>query len=90
MKTKEKILLLYPGEFYSWNWGRFIRLKPHMVYIYSYLKQYFDVRVIDLENEFSRPETENELPAFKEKALKRIRGIEADIVAISCWSSLNY
>lgn len=90
MKTRERILLLYPGEFHSRNWGRFIRLKPHMVYIYSYLKQYFDVRVIDLENEFSRPETEDELTAFKEKALKRIRGIEADIVAISCWSSLNY
>lgn len=90
MKTKEKILLLYPGEFYSQNWGRFIRLKPHMVYIYSYLKQYFDVSVIDLENEFSRIKTKDELSAFKEKALKRIGGIEADIVAISCWSSLNY
>lgn len=90
MENKQQLVLLYPGEFYSFSWGRFIQLKPHMVYIYSYLKQFFEVTVIDLENEFSRPETENELPLFKEKVRKRLDGIEADIVAISCWSSLNY
>ncbi|MBT3224983.1 MAG: radical SAM protein [Deltaproteobacteria bacterium] len=90
MRTKEKLLLLYPGEFYAGNWGRTLRLKPHMVYIYSYLKQFFDVSVIDLENEFSRPESEDELSIFKQNALKRLSGIDADIVAISCWSSLNY
>jgi len=90
MKRKEKILLLYPGEFYSQGWGRFIRLKPHMVYIYSYLKQFFDVIVVDLENEFSRPETPEELSAFKANSLERILGFEVDMVAISCWSSLNY
>lgn len=90
MKGKEKILLLYPGEFYAKGWGRFIQLKPHMVYIYTYLKQHFDVIVVDLENEFSRPETTGELTAFKANSLKRILGIQADVVAISCWSSLNY
>lgn len=90
MKRKEKILLLYPGEFYSQGWGRFIRLKPHMVYIYSYLKHFFDVIVVDLENEFSRPETPEELSAFKANSLERILGFEVDMVAISCWSSLNY
>ena len=82
MRTKEKLLLLYPGEFYAGNWGRTLRLKPHMVYIYSYLKQFFDVSVIDLENEFSRPESEDELSIFKQNALKRLSGIDADIVAI--------
>jgi len=90
MKRKKELLLLYPGEFYSRNWGRMIRLKPHMVYMYSFLKQYFNVTVIDLENEFSKPQTDDELLIFKKNALKRIRGTEADIVAISCWSSLNY
>jgi len=90
MKRKEKILLLYPGEFYSKGWGRFIHLKPHMVYIYTYLKQFFDVIVVDLENEFSRPETSEELSAFKTNGLKRILGLEVDLVALSCWSSLNY
>ncbi|MCG6910167.1 MAG: cobalamin-dependent protein [Deltaproteobacteria bacterium] len=90
MKRKEKILLLYPGEFHSQGWGRFICLKPHMVYIYSYLQRFFDVTVLDLENEFSRPQTPEELAVFKTKSLKRIQGIDADMVAISCWSSLNY
>lgn len=87
---KKKLLLLYPGEFYSMNWGRFIELKPHMVYIYSFLKDFFDVTVIDLENEFSRPKTDSELAQFKRMALKKILSIETDYVAISCWSSLNY
>ena len=87
---KKKLLLLYPGEFYSINWGRFIELKPHMVYVYSFLKDFFDVTVIDLENEFSRPKTDKERRLFKKNALKRILSIDADYVAISCWSSLNY
>ncbi|TET84985.1 MAG: radical SAM protein [Desulfobacteraceae bacterium] len=87
---KEKLLLLYPGELYSMNWGRFIELKPHMVYIYSFLKDFFDVTVIDLENEFSRPKTDKERILFKKNALKRILSIDVDYVAISCWSSLNY
>ena len=87
---KEKLLLLYPGEFYSMNWGRFIQLKPHMVYVYSFLKDFFDVTVIDLENEFSRPTINKERMLFKKNALKRILSIDADYVAISCWSSLNY
>ncbi|MCK4789505.1 MAG: cobalamin-dependent protein, partial [Desulfobacteraceae bacterium] len=76
--------------FYSMNWGRFIKLKPHMVYVYSFLKEFFDVTVIDLENEFSRPETDNELDQFKKKALQRILSVDTDYLAISCWSSLNY
>jgi len=84
------LLLLYPGEFYSMNWGRFIELKPHMVYVYSFLKDFFDVTVIDLENEFSRPKTDKERLLFKKNALKRILSIDADYMAISCWSSLNY
>jgi len=90
MKTKQKILMVYPGDFYSKNWGRFITLKPHMVYIYTYLKEFFDVIVIDLENEFLRPEDEKGLEEFKKKSLKRILSIDTDYIAISCWSSLNY
>lgn len=86
----KKLLLLYPGEFYSMNWGRFIELKPHMVYIYSFLKDFFDVTVIDLENEFSRPKTDKERILFKKNALKRILSVDVEHVAISCWSSLNY
>lgn len=90
MKTKQKILLLYPGDFYSRDWGRFITLKPHMVYIYTFLKEFFDVIVVDLENEFLRPGDEKGLETFKTKSLDRILSIDTDYIAISCWSSLNY
>ena len=82
MKRKEKILLLYPGEFYSKGWGRFIHLKPHMVYIHTYLRQFFDVTVVDLENEFSRPETPEALSAFKVKSLERILGLDLSLIHI--------
>ena len=87
---RKKLLLLYPGEFYAGKWGRLIELKPHMIYVYSFLKDFFDVSVVDLENEFSRPKTESDLAAFKKRALRRVLAIEADYVTISCWSSLNY
>jgi radical SAM superfamily enzyme YgiQ (UPF0313 family) len=61
-----------------------------MVYIYSFLRNFFDVTVIDLENEFSRPKTPMERRVFKKNALKKILSIDTDYVAISCWSSLNY
>ncbi|MCG8637867.1 MAG: cobalamin-dependent protein [Desulfobacterales bacterium] len=87
---KQKLLLLYPGDFYSMQWGRFLALKPHMVYMHSFLKPHFDVTVVDLENEFSRPANEISLSRFKQNALKRILAVEADVLAISCWSSMNY
>ena len=87
---RKKLLLLYPGEFYAGKWGRLIELKPHMIYVYSFLKDFFDVAVVDLENELFRPKTESDLAAFKKRALRRVLAIEADYVAISCWSSLNY
>jgi radical SAM superfamily enzyme YgiQ (UPF0313 family) len=90
MIKKQKILLLYPGDFYSKSWGRFITLKPHMVYIYTYLKEFFDVIVVDLENEFLRPEDDKGLEDFKTKSLKKILSIDTSYIAISCWSSLNY
>ena len=87
---KQTLVLLYPGDFYSMEWGRFLPLKPHMVYIHSYLKSYFDVTVIDLENEFNRPKDDTSLAEFKEKSLKRLLALDTDILSISCWSSLNY
>ncbi len=90
MKQKKRMLLLYPGEFYSPTWGRSIKIKPHMVYVYSFLKKLFNPYVIDLENEFSRPRNNTELKLFKRRALKMILSIATDYVGISCWSSLNY
>ncbi len=87
---RPRVLLLYPGEFHSPTWGRFLELKPHLVYVHSFLKRFLDVRVLDLENEFSRPDGPEALEAFKARALERVLAEDADYLAISCWSSLNY
>ena len=87
--NKKKILLLNPGNFYC-SWGKTIKIKPHLVYIYSILKDYFDIEIIDLENELKIPITEEEIKQFKKNALSIILKHEFDIIAISCYTSVNY
>ena len=58
MYQKQKLLLLYPGSFYSPAWGDINEANTHMVYVYSFLKRYFEVTAIDLEMEFSKPALE--------------------------------
>jgi radical SAM superfamily enzyme YgiQ (UPF0313 family) len=84
------MLLLYPGVLYSPGWGDPRDANTHMVYVYSFLKEYFDVTVIDLEREFGRPRDDRERSRFLERSLERIFSCHAGVVAISCWSSLNY
>jgi len=84
------MLLLYPGVLHSPGWGDPRDANTHLVYVYSFLKQYFDVTVIDLEREFGRPRDDRERSRFLELSLDRIFSCDAGVVAISCWSSLNY
>ncbi|HNX81366.1 MAG TPA: cobalamin-dependent protein [Candidatus Omnitrophota bacterium] len=87
---KKKFLLLYPGAFFSPDWGRQMEIKPHLVYVYTFLQRFFEVIVLDMENEFLRPGNKEALNVLKKKALERVMSIDADYLGISCWSSLNY
>jgi len=90
MKKQTKLLLVYPGDFFSPGWGRHLRLKPHLVYIFSLLKKMYTVTVLDVENEYARPESLADVQGLKAKIAERIESVPADVVALSCWSSLNY
>jgi radical SAM superfamily enzyme YgiQ (UPF0313 family) len=62
-----------------------------MLSLFSFLRHNkINVEVLDLENEIERPKNENGVKEFLEKALELISRFDFDIVAISCWSSLNY
>lgn len=90
MKQQQKLLLIYPGILHSAGWGEAKEENTHLLYVYSFLKQYFDVTVLDLEMEFGRPGDDSQRETFKRSSLSRILSFEAPYVGISCWSSLNY
>jgi radical SAM superfamily enzyme YgiQ (UPF0313 family) len=90
MMQKEKFLLLYPGVLHSIGWGDAREPNTHLVYVYSFLKEHFQVTVLDLEREFGRPLDESQREAFKRSSMKRILSFDGELVGISCWSSMNY
>lgn len=87
---RERMLLVYPGVLHAPGWGSPGDTNTHMVYVYSFLREYFDLAVVDLELEFGRPRDGPERRRFLELSLNRILSHDVDHVAISCWSSLNY
>lgn len=89
MKQK-KLLLLYPGVLHSAGWGDAREQNTHLLYVYAFLRACFDVSVLDLEAEFGRPAGEPQREAFKRASMAKILSLDADVVGISCWSSMNY
>jgi radical SAM superfamily enzyme YgiQ (UPF0313 family) len=86
-----KVLLIYPSQIHAPSWGEKTKVKPHMVSLFLFLRHHkIDVEVLDLENEIERPRNEDEVKKFFKKATELISKLNFDIVAISCWSSLNY
>jgi len=90
MKTR-RLLLLYPGVLFAPSWGSAAEENTHLVYCHAFLRRFFEeVTVLDLEAECGRPRNEQERRRFLDGALGRILSLEPDLVAVSCWSSLNY
>jgi len=88
---KKKVLLLYPGSLFAENCKFCWYLKPYMIYVYTFLKRYFDTKVIDLEIEFfNLLHDKTKHNKFKEVSLNRILSEDFDYLAISCWSSFDY
>lgn len=85
------VLLIYPSQLYAPFWGERTNVKPHMLSLFSFLRHNkINVEVFDLENEIGRPKNEDEVKIFLERASEIISRFNFNIVAISCWSSLNY
>lgn len=89
MKTR-RLLLVYPGILFAPSWGNPAEENTHLVYCHAFLRRFFDVTVLDLEAECGRPGTEEQRKRFLDRGLERVLSAEPDIVAVSCWSSLNY
>jgi radical SAM superfamily enzyme YgiQ (UPF0313 family) len=88
---KSKVLIIYPSQLYAPGWGRVNPVKPHLLSLFSFLlSRRIPVRVLDLECELGRPQNPSQLRQFEIKAEKIVAGIDFDLAAISCYTSLNY
>ncbi len=90
MTQNRKILLLFPSIFYFPQELEKVEVKSQLLYLYSYLKQYFDVKMVDLETEIGRPNSRVTVRRFREKTKAFLSQLDFDIVGISCWTSLSY
>lgn len=87
--SRARLLLLYPGIFHG-KWGRRVTVKPHLVYLYTALEEFFDVRILDLEREFGAPADARAVRRFQAKALARIGEEDFEVLAVSCYTSASY
>ena len=91
MKKIKNILLIYPSQWYSHEWGQYLCIKPQLLNIFSYLKHKgYNVDVLDLELEIGRPKNQEDVEFFLKKSEKLIAKYEFNIIGISCYTSLSY
>jgi|GEM_PF-3731043 len=90
---RKKVLLIYPSQFYCPDQFTFpMIIKTQLVKLYSHLvKLNCDVQILDFELEFGRPIDAQEINNFILKVYARLESLgSADIIGISCYTSLNY
>jgi len=90
MNNPPKILLLFPSIFYFPQDIEKVEVKSQLLYLYTFLKSHFEVKIFDLETEIGRPNSRVNIKRFREKAKAKLSQIDFDIAGLSCWTSLSY
>src|SRR3989338_5383291 len=88
-----KVLLIYPSALFAPenDWGVDSTIQPQLIILYSYLKENgITADVLDLTIEIGRPKNLKEAEDFPFKVKKLLSQYSFDIVAISCFTSINY
>lgn len=86
-----QVLLVFPGSLYGGAWAAGPRVKPELVGLSSELRRAgFPVDVLELEAELGNPGDDAAREAFLTRAESLLAERRADLVAISCWSALQY
>ena len=85
-----RVLLLHPGSLYGGDWAQIRIAKPSLVSLFSYL-QYsgVPVEVLDLQVELGNPKVDA-VEEYLRRAEELLGQREFDLLAVSCWSSLEY
>lgn len=83
-------LIVFPASLNGGRWAAGPRVKPELVSMCSVLRRHeVDVEVLDLENAVGNP-APLDREAFLNNAEDALRRVKADLVAISCSSTLQY
>lgn len=87
---KTTTLIVFPASMYGGRWATGPRVKAELVSMFTVLRRY-DVKaaVLDLENDIGNPGAADR-DAFLHNAELRLAGEDAELVVISCSSSLQY
>lgn len=86
-----RVLLIYPSFFYAPMDVAMMAVKPALLELFSYLRaRAVHITFLDLDWEFGRPTTEQEIQTFLAKVSDRISHIPFDVAAISCLFTYNY
>jgi len=88
---KTRVLLVFPGSLDGGRWADGPRVKPELVGLSTeLLRAGFPVDVLDLEVECGNPEDETSRARFLTRADELLAEGPVDLVAISCWSALQF
>lgn len=88
--SPRRVLLLHPGALYGGGWANLFRAKPALVSLRSYLEAHgIATEVLDLQVELGNPEPAD-VPAYLRRGEELIGGRRFELLAVSCWSSLEY
>lgn len=85
-----RTLIVFPASLYGGRWATGPRVKPELVSLQTMLaRRRVETGVLDLENEIGNPGTLDR-EAFLANAERLLQEVEADLVLVSCSSSLQY
>lgn len=90
MSNKPKILLAYPSCFRYSEKVDSLDIKTSLLWLASYVKQFYPVEYVDYELEIGRPATDTQIRRFERIVRNDLSSRDFDILGISCWTSLSY
>jgi len=87
---KATTLIVFPASLHGGRWAAGPRVKPELVSMFTVLRRNgASVSVLDLENAIGNPGAADR-EAFLHNAEQRLAGVAAELIVVSCSSSLQY
>jgi len=86
-----RTLIVHPSTLYDPYWGPIYTVKPQLAGLFSHLhRNGLAAEIIDFEVENGRPKTDQERRTFLRAVRRRLAAQTFDVLAISCYTSLQY
>jgi radical SAM superfamily enzyme YgiQ (UPF0313 family) len=90
MPAHPRVLLVHPGALYGGRWAVPFVVKPALMSLFSHLRAAgVEVDVVDLQVELGNPGPDG-VEEYLRRADELVAARRPELLAISCWSSLEY